>query len=78
MTSTHSRGRSTALRRTAGNQRWSPLTSVRQPAVEIGRTAVEVLLREAGSGAVREQFVFAPKLVQRASSAINPAMHRPD
>lgn len=57
-----------------------PLTSVRQPAVEIGRTAVEVLLREAeaGSAAVREQFVFAPKLVQRASSTLNPAMHRTD
>ena len=47
-----------------------PITSVRQPAVEIGRTAVDVLLREAEAGpdAVREQFVFAPKLVQRAST----------
>lgn len=48
-----------------------PITSVRQPAEEIGRTAVDLLLREAqaGADAVREQFVFAPKLVVRASSA---------
>ncbi|RWZ83158.1 LacI family transcriptional regulator [Glutamicibacter sp. HZAU] len=47
-----------------------PITTVRQPAEEIGRTAVDVLLREAEAGdkAVREQFVFTPKLVVRAST----------
>ncbi|MGP9784337.1 LacI family transcriptional regulator [Arthrobacter sp. MYb229] len=47
-----------------------PITTVRQPAEEIGRTAVDVLLREAeaGENAVREQFVFTPKLVIRAST----------
>lgn len=51
-----------------------PITSVRQPAVEIGRTAVELMLREAQAGddAVHEQFVFAPKLVVRASTGIVP------
>ena len=48
-----------------------PITTVRQPAEEIGRTAVDVLLREseAGADAVREQFVFTPKLVIRESTA---------
>ncbi|TAP28611.1 MULTISPECIES: LacI family DNA-binding transcriptional regulator [Micrococcaceae] len=47
-----------------------PITTVRQPAEEIGRTAVDVLLREAEAGedAVREQFVFTPKLVIREST----------
>lgn len=47
-----------------------PITTIRQPAEEIGRTAVDVLLREAEAGpnAVREQFVFTPKLVVRAST----------
>lgn len=48
-----------------------PITSIRQPAEEIGRTAIDLLLRQAqaGQNAQREQFVFAPKLVVRASSA---------
>lgn len=47
-----------------------PITSVRQPAEEIGRTAIDLLLREADAGknAQREQFIFAPKLVVRAST----------
>ncbi|MFJ2620456.1 LacI family DNA-binding transcriptional regulator [Glutamicibacter sp. NPDC087344] len=47
-----------------------PITTISQPAAEIGRTAVDVLLREAEAGedAVREQFVFTPKLVVRAST----------
>ncbi|PRB70518.1 LacI family DNA-binding transcriptional regulator [Arthrobacter sp. MYb213] len=50
-----------------------PITTISQPAAEIGRTAVDVLLREAqaGENAVREQFVFAPKLVVRASTVGN-------
>lgn len=59
-----------------------PITSVRQPAFEIGSTAVELLLREAGAGSgsgagsvvksplagAREQIVFQPELVVRAST----------
>lgn len=47
-----------------------PITTIAQPASEIGRTAVDVLLREAEAGkdAIREQFIFAPKLVVRAST----------
>ena len=48
-----------------------PITSVRQPAAEIGKTAVELLLQEAGAGpdAPREQVIFTPELVVRASTA---------
>lgn len=48
-----------------------PISSIRQPAEEIGRTAIDLLLREAEAGehAQREQFVFAPKLIVRASTA---------
>lgn len=47
-----------------------PITSVRQPAAAIGATAVELLLREAGAGpdTPREQVVFTPELVVRAST----------
>ncbi|QAB18923.1 LacI family transcriptional regulator [Leucobacter muris] len=48
-----------------------PISSVRQPAVEIGATAVDLLLKEAeaGSTAEREQIVFQPRLVVRSSTA---------
>lgn len=48
-----------------------PITSVRQPAFEIGSTAVDLLLREADAGAenVREQIVFQPELIVRGSTA---------
>ena len=48
-----------------------PLSSIRQPSALIGSTAVEVLLREAelGEDAPREQIVFQPELVVRASTA---------
>ncbi|WP_449283400.1 LacI family DNA-binding transcriptional regulator [Leucobacter sp.] len=48
-----------------------PISSVRQPAVEIGATAVDLLLKEAQAGAAadREQVVFQPRLVVRASTA---------
>jgi DNA-binding LacI/PurR family transcriptional regulator len=48
-----------------------PLSSIRQPSVLIGSTAVELLLREAegGEGFVPEQIVFQPELVVRASTA---------
>ena len=47
-----------------------PLTSVRQPRHLIGRTAVELLLREAGgpAGHIHEQVQFVPELVVRDSS----------
>jgi LacI family transcriptional regulator len=47
-----------------------PLTSVRQPAHELGRTAATLLLREraAGPAHVHEDVVFSPELVVRAST----------
>lgn len=46
-----------------------PLTSVRQPSALIGRTAVELLLREGEEpDAPREHVVFDPQLVVRAST----------
>lgn len=47
-----------------------PLSSIRQPAALIGRTAVELLMREAedGPGFEHEQVVFQPELVVRAST----------
>ncbi|GIG55436.1 LacI family transcriptional regulator [Demequina activiva] len=50
-----------------------PITSVRQPRAEMGRIAVDLLLREAAldGGAVREHVVLAPTLVVRASTDPN-------
>jgi LacI family transcriptional regulator len=47
-----------------------PLSSIRQPSALIGSTAVDLLLREAAGGEdfVREQIVFQPELVVRAST----------
>jgi LacI family transcriptional regulator len=47
-----------------------PLTSVRQPAHELGRTAATLLLRERTEGPqhVHEDVVFSPELVVRAST----------
>ncbi|MFC8719522.1 LacI family DNA-binding transcriptional regulator [Kitasatospora sp. NPDC057198] len=46
-----------------------PLTSVRQPAEAMGRTAVELLAQETGGGAHRHrQVVFEPELVVRSST----------
>lgn len=46
-----------------------PLTSVRQPRHELGRTAAEMLLDEASNpDHLHRQVVFAPELVARASS----------
>jgi len=48
-----------------------PLSSIRQPSVLIGATALELLLREASSedGFMPTQIVFPPELVIRASTA---------
>ena len=46
-----------------------PLTSVRQPRAELGRTAARLLLSEADDpGHVHEQVVFEPELVARRST----------
>jgi LacI family transcriptional regulator len=55
-----------------------PLSSVRQPSTLIGRTAVDLLLREvaaaeAGLEFEHEQVVFQPELVVRESSQRSPA-----
>ncbi|GLW57715.1 LacI family DNA-binding transcriptional regulator [Kitasatospora phosalacinea] len=50
-----------------------PLTSVRQPAEAVGRTAVELLAQETGGGAHRHrQVVFDPELVVRGSTLTAP------
>ncbi|GGL11239.1 LacI family DNA-binding transcriptional regulator [Mangrovihabitans endophyticus] len=56
-----------------------PLTSVRQPREELGRTAARLVLAEAGDPAHRhEQACFVPELVARASTAAvrHPARKR--
>lgn len=47
-----------------------PLTSVRQPAREMGRTAAELLLARIGGapGSARDDIVYQPELVVRAST----------
>lgn len=47
-----------------------PLTSVRQPAREMGRTAAELLLARIGgaAGSARDDIVYQPELVVRAST----------
>jgi LacI family transcriptional regulator len=54
-----------------------PLTSVRQPRQQLGRTAMSLLLREAAAepGHVHEHVQFQPELVVRQSSA---ARQRPE
>jgi LacI family transcriptional regulator len=51
-----------------------PLTSVRQPAPTLGRTATELLLEEARheAGHTHRQVQFVPELVVRESSMIKP------
>ena len=48
-----------------------PLSSVRQPAFEMGRRAAELLLAEidGGDGFETEQVVFEPELVVRESTS---------
>lgn len=47
-----------------------PISSIRQPAAEIGKSAVELLLREAEAtiDTAREQILFTPELVARDST----------
>jgi DNA-binding LacI/PurR family transcriptional regulator len=55
-----------------------PLSSVRQPREQLGRTATQLLLEEIKSDGRHEhrQVVFQPELVVRESSS-HPARHRP-
>ncbi len=49
-----------------------PLTSIRQPSEMIGRTAMEILLREArseGGSVEAQQVVFQPELIVRESTS---------
>jgi LacI family transcriptional regulator len=55
-----------------------PLTSVRQPAERMGRTAAQLLLEETGPDAERhehQRVVLEPELVVRQSSVV-PAAKR--
>jgi LacI family transcriptional regulator len=45
-----------------------PLTSVRQPRQELGRTAAQLVLAEGEPGHTHQQVVFEPELVARAST----------
>ncbi len=45
-----------------------PLTSVRQPREELGRTAAELVLSEGEPGHTHRQVVFRPELIARAST----------
>jgi LacI family transcriptional regulator len=55
-----------------------PLTSVRQPAQTLGRTATDLLLDEAlhHPGHVHKQVQFIPELVVRESSVVAPRRAR--
>jgi len=46
-----------------------PLTSVRQPRQELGRTAAELVLSEGEPGHTHRQVVFQPELIARASTS---------
>ena len=47
-----------------------PLTSVRQPGEELGRTAAELVLAEANDPQhTHQQVIFQPELVARASTS---------
>ncbi|SMH38186.1 transcriptional regulator, LacI family [Rathayibacter oskolensis] len=51
-----------------------PLSSMRQPSVTIGRTALRVLLEEAADpGLIPRQTVFRPELVVRRSTSAGPS-----
>lgn len=45
-----------------------PITSVRQPSMQIGASAVDLLIREADGEAKPEQILFRPELIARAST----------
>lgn len=51
-----------------------PLTTIRQPKIQLGRTAAQLLLEEArmGSGHAHQQVVFQPELVVRDTTSVVP------
>jgi LacI family transcriptional regulator len=51
-----------------------PLTSVRQPRQQLGRTAARMLLEEAavGDGHQHQQVIFEPELIVRQSTKAAP------
>jgi DNA-binding LacI/PurR family transcriptional regulator len=50
-----------------------PLTTVRQPIEAMGRTVIELLLGQiAGSSVPRDELLFEPELVVRASTGPAP------
>lgn len=53
----------------------SSLTSVRQPALELGRSAARLLIDECEQGEAHrhQQVVFEPELIVRSSSSVEPA-----
>lgn len=55
-----------------------PLTSVRQPRRELGRTAAELLLDETSPGHRHRQVLFTPELVARASTVVRRRRQLPD
>ena len=57
-----------------------PLTSVRQPRLQLGRTAATLLLDEiaAGAGHQHRQVIFEPDLVVRESTRLTAANAAPD
>jgi LacI family transcriptional regulator len=56
-----------------------PLTSIRRPSALIGRTAMEILLEEAGQAELEpRQVVFQPELVVRESTVGRVASETPD
>jgi LacI family transcriptional regulator len=57
-----------------------PLSSVRQPRYQIGRTAARLLLEESVDGAAHRhrQVIFQPELVARRSSQAMPRTRQPD
>jgi LacI family transcriptional regulator len=51
-----------------------PLTSIRQPAYEIGRSAAQMLVEECSGGPhTHQQVVFSPELVVRESTVFGPS-----
>jgi DNA-binding LacI/PurR family transcriptional regulator len=53
-----------------------PLTTIRQPIEPMGRTVIELLLRQISSdSALRDELLFEPELVVRGSTG--PAAHVP-
>ena len=51
-----------------------PLTTIRQPAAEIGRRAAEILIAQIESGGVADSIALAPALIERESVGRAPML----